>query len=68
MHLFTSPISTILESKYLYLDPGAGSMLLQIAIATVLGIFVFVRMQWANIKKLFGKKSDITQDPNDQDE
>lgn len=68
MHLFISPVTALLENKYLYLDPGAGSMILQIAIASVLGIFVFVRMQWANIKKLFGKKSDTTQDENDQDE
>ncbi|MEI6290490.1 MAG: hypothetical protein WCP19_08665 [Chloroflexota bacterium] len=68
MQFYTSSLSTLLENKYLYLDPGAGSMLLQIAIAAVLGIFVFVRMQWANIKKLFGKKSNPPLDDNDQDE
>ena len=49
-----------------YLDPGSGSMLIQIIIAAVLGAGVAIRVFWKNIKAFFaGKKaSDVdTEDP-----
>ena len=49
-----------------YLDPGSGSMLIQIIIAAVLGAGVAIRVFWKNIKAFFtGKKaSDVdTDDP-----
>ncbi len=49
-----------------YLDPGSGSMLIQIIIAAVLGAGVALRVFWKNIKAFFtGKKaSDVdTDDP-----
>lgn len=50
-----------------YLDPGSGSILVQVIIAALLGVGIFVRSQWANIKKLFGKKpADV--DPDEDDE
>ena len=44
---------------YAYLDPGSGSMLIQIILGAVLGLGVLVRVFWANIKGFFtkGKKS-----------
>ena len=39
-----------------YLDPGSGSLLLQLALGAILGIGIFVRLQWARIKKWFGSK------------
>lgn len=47
--------------KY-YLDPGSGSMLIQIILGAVLGVGVLVRVFWANIKDFFtkGKKSTET--------
>lgn len=44
--------------KY-YLDPGSGSMLIQIILGAVLGLGVLVLVFWANIKGFFtkGKKS-----------
>lgn len=50
----------------LYLDPGSGSMLIQIVVAAVLGAGVAIRVFWKNIKAFFaGKKaSDVdTEDP-----
>lgn len=38
-----------------YLDPGSGSIIIQLAIAALLGAGVFLRSQWSRIKKLFGK-------------
>ncbi len=41
-----------------YLDPGSGSMLIQIIIAALLGTGVAIRVFWKNIKAFFtGKKA-----------
>lgn len=39
-----------------YLDPGSGSIIIQIALAALLGLGVFVRSQWSRIKRMFGVK------------
>jgi len=45
-----------------YIDPGSGSMIIQIIIATVLGGLVAFKVFWQNIlrffKNLFNKKTD----------
>ena len=41
-----------------YLDPGSGSMLLQVLLAVLLGAGVAIKIFWRNIKALFtGKKA-----------
>lgn len=41
-----------------YLDPGTGSMLIQIVLAVLLGAGVAVKIFWRNIKAFFtGKKA-----------
>jgi len=41
-----------------YLDPGTGSMLIQILLAVLLGAGVAIRIFWRNIKAFFtGKKA-----------
>lgn len=42
-----------------YLDPGSGSMILQLVIGAVLGLGVIIRLFWKNIKNFFvrGKKN-----------
>lgn len=37
----------------MYLDPGAGSVILQIILAAILGIGVFIRVYWRKLKSLF---------------
>ncbi len=49
-----------------YLDPGSGSILIQMLIAAILGAGIFVRSQWARIKKWFGIKPQ-TEDDNDEE-
>ena len=45
-----------------YVDPGAGSMLLQLLLGGVAGLFVFFRLFREKILKLFGfGKDDDTQ-------
>ncbi len=43
---------------YLYLDPGSGSVLLQVLIALLLGIGIAVRVQWSRIKALFSSRKN----------
>lgn len=44
-----------------YLDPGTGSMLIQVILAVVLGAGVAVKIFWRNIKAFFtGKKASDT--------
>ena len=41
----------------LYLDPGSGSILIQLIIASALGAALIVKTSWSRIKRFFGKKS-----------
>lgn len=50
-----------------YLDPGSGSILIQMLIAALLGAGIFIRVQWARIKKWFGiKPQDEELDEDDK--
>ena len=49
-----------------YLDPGSGSIIIQMLIAALLGAGIFVRVQWSRIKKWFGVKPN--HEENDEDE
>jgi len=48
-----------------YLDPGSGSILIQLIVAAVLAIGVAVRASWGSIKKLFGKGKTDEQTDDD---
>lgn len=39
-----------------YLDPGTGSMIIQVIVGGVAGAIVIVKMQWARIQRFFGGK------------
>ncbi len=41
----------------MYLDPGSGSVILQVLIAGLLAMGVFFRVFWQKIKTYFGKGS-----------
>lgn len=58
-----------LAAPVLYLDPGSGSLLIQLLIAAVLGIGVAVKIYWRKLKSLFtGKTSDIPTADEEKDE
>lgn len=40
----------------MYIDPGSGSVILQVILAALLGIGVTVRLFWGKIKTLFSRK------------
>ncbi len=50
-----------------YLDPGSGSILIQIAIAAALGLGVAVRASWGSIKKYFGVKPKSEDEDTDSE-
>ena len=49
-----------------YLDPGSGSILIQIAIAALLGLGVAIRASWGTIKKFFGAKPKPEEDDDSE--
>jgi len=49
----------------IYLDPGSGSFLIQLAIAALAGVTIFIGSQWAKIKRLFNKKNNLQNDVRD---
>lgn len=51
-----------------YLDPGSGSFLIQIAIATILGLGIALRASWGKIKGLFGAKPNVDETDEDDDD
>ncbi|MCQ3937556.1 MAG: hypothetical protein DPW18_10990 [Chloroflexi bacterium] len=51
-----------------YLDPGSGSIIIQLALAALLGLGVFVRSQWTRIKKMFGIKPKQTDENEENDD
>ena len=48
-----------------YLDPGSGSFLIQLLIATLLGLGIALRASWGKIKGLFGAKPKADEDDDD---
>ena len=60
------PVFSLLMTSHKYLDPGSGSMLIQVLLAVLLGAGVAIKIFWRSIKAFFtGKKpSDGTaEDP-----
>jgi len=51
-----------------YLDPGAGSYILQMVLAAILGIGVAIRLSWGRIKSFVGKlRSKGKENQKDED-
>jgi hypothetical protein len=62
-------LASQLLSPRLYLDPGSGSILLQILLAALLGAGVLIRSQWSRIKTLFkGKNADASEEDSEDEE
>lgn len=53
-------LADLFISSNRYLDPGSGSMLIQILIGAVLGAGVLLRVFWNKIKAFFGGKPQET--------
>jgi hypothetical protein len=48
-----------------YLDPGSGSFIIQILIASLLGIGLAVRASWGKIRARFGGKKEEKHEDDD---
>jgi hypothetical protein len=55
-------------SPVFYLDPGSGSILIQMIVAALLGAGVIIRSQWSRIKKWFGGKAEDVNKDDDGEE
>ncbi len=68
MHFLTTDLISGFGDKLAYLDPGSGSFLLQLLIAALLGVGVALRASWGKIKGIFGIKSEVDEDAEDEEE
>lgn len=48
----------ITRNSYAYIDPGSGSMIVQVIIAAILGTITALKIYWHKIKKIFSRNSD----------
>ena len=60
-------IPEILIRPARYLDPGSGSYLLQLLIASALGAAFAVRLYWTRIKAFFTGRFGSSQDKDEED-
>lgn len=51
-----------------YLDPGTGSIILQVILASLLAVAVAFRVFWRKLKGVFRKESPMDNADSDQDE
>ena len=67
MTLLTAHLWSALAKPSLYLDPGSGSILLQLLLAAILGLGVILRTQWSKIKRLFKRSDDNGENLDDEE-
>ena len=63
----TRSMQAILARPASYLDPGSGSYLLQLLIASALGAAFAVRLYWTRIKAFFTRRFGGSQDEYEED-
>ncbi len=51
---------------WLYLDPGSGSFLIQLLIASIAGLVIVIGVSWRKIKRLFSKNK-VHDESDDKD-
>lgn len=65
--MIASYLLSVLASPEPYLDPGSGSVILQLILAAILGLGVILRTQWSRIKSLFGRKDASIEEEDDEE-
>jgi hypothetical protein len=58
------PPSSEAGVEFAYLDPGAGSLLIQVLIAAFAGAAVALKVYWVRIKRFFGLEAAETEEEN----
>jgi hypothetical protein len=67
MHLVTSSLGLVgialmpSVAQAQYLDPGAGSLVVQVVIAGMVGASAFLKIYWNKISSFFERRSKIKQ-------
>lgn len=67
MTFLASHLLSALAAPEPYLDPGSGSILLQVILAAIIGVGLVLRTQWAKIKSLFKGKDASEEDADDEE-
>jgi hypothetical protein len=62
VNIFVSGIVTIMFRPHTYLDPGSGSFILQLVIASLVGVGFFFRSFWTKLIKKFRKSDSSTEE------
>jgi hypothetical protein len=64
--MLTISLLSRLARELYYLDPGSGSVLIQLLVAGLLAAGVLLRSYWGKIKTIFGKKDAPKDDADDE--
>ena len=48
--------SSMTGTLHAYLDPGTGSMVIQMVLAGIVGVLATIKIYWTRIRSLFGGK------------
>lgn len=62
MFSFPAAIITFVKASRMYLDPGSGSIIIQVLVAGLLGLGFAIKASWGRIKSMFGKSENLNQD------
>ena len=71
MFQLSSAITLLLShlgKDHAYLDPGSGSFIIQLIIASLVGVGFLVRSSWSKITRFFRGESGQSQDDFDDEE
>lgn len=60
-------IITLTRPAYAYLDPGTGSIILQLLLGGLAGAAVVLKLYWARFKSFFSRKSDAESSSESQE-
>ena len=67
LHLMSLKAGQLLSTEA-YLDPGSGSFILQILLATLLGLGFVLRGYWSKLISFIKRKPDETEDTEEADD
>lgn len=51
-------LTSALNLMIAYLDPGSGSILVQLLISALIGVGIFLRARWGKVKQWFGRSEE----------
>ena len=61
-------LTSALTLMFAYLDPGSGSILVQLLISAVIGVGIYLRARWGKVKGWFSRSSGQAEDTELEDD